>query len=162
VAGWFEVENESNPVVRPAQLRDAEEIAHLIVQLGYARPVAEVKRWIAELGQRQAAFVACLGPEVVGWIEVSIQHHLQSGPHALIGGLVVKDGVRGRRIGQQLCRQAESWSAGQGMKLLRVTSRSTRQDAHRFYLRDGYRPVKTSLVFEKSLTGCAPPNEVSS
>jgi hypothetical protein len=32
-----------------------------------------------------------------------------------------------------------------------VTSRSTREDAHRFYLRDGYERIKTSAVFEKVL-----------
>jgi len=35
------------------------------------------------------------------------------------------------------------------MERMRVTSRSTRLDAHRFYLRDGYRALKTSQVFEK-------------
>ncbi len=149
-------------VVRPVQMGDAGELAPLIVQLGYVRPAVEVARWIAELGPGQAAFVACLGAEVVGWIEVSIQHHLQYEPYALIGGLVVKEGVRGQRIGQRLCRQAEDWAAGQGLKEMRVTSRSTREDAHRFYLRDGYRQVKTSVVFEKKLGECAPSDEVSS
>jgi hypothetical protein len=33
-----------------------------------------------------------------------------------------------------------------------VTSLSTREDAHRFYLRDGYSEVKMSRVFEKRLS----------
>jgi hypothetical protein len=53
------------------------------------------------------------------------------------------------RIGRRLCEQAEAWSWEQGLETLRVTSRSTRLDAHRFYLRDGYSEVKMSHVFEK-------------
>jgi len=32
-----------------------------------------------------------------------------------------------------------------------VTSRMSREGAHRFYLREGYERVKTSAVFEKIL-----------
>jgi GNAT superfamily N-acetyltransferase len=67
----------------------------------------------------------------------------------MIGGLVVSDRVRSRGIGRRLCRRTEQWTWEQGLDTLRVTSRSTREGAHRFYLRDGYRDVKTSLVFEK-------------
>ena len=120
--------------------------------LGYRRPVEAVLHWIETLSAKeegQAAFVACLRGEVVGWIEVSIERRLQTAPFALIGGLVVKDGVRGLGIGRRLCEQAEAWTWQRQMDTLRVTSRSAREDAHRFYLRDGYREVKTSLVFEK-------------
>jgi predicted N-acetyltransferase YhbS len=98
----------------------------------------------------QTAFVACIESELIGWIEVSIVRHLQSTPFALIGGLVVKDGFRGERVGLRLCQHAESWSWNRGVSILRVTSRSTRPDAHRFYLRNGYLATKISHVFEKS------------
>ncbi len=77
---------------------------------------------------------------------------MQTPPFALIGGLVVKDGVRGLRIGKRLCERAEAWSKAQGVSLIpRHLSRTTRDDAHRFYLREGYTDVKTSRVFEKRL-----------
>lgn len=119
-------------------------------QLGYKRSASEIAAWME--GRRsatQAAFVACIADEVVGWIEVSVQHHLQSAPHALIGGLVVKDGLRNQRIGLRLCEQAEQWTWQQGLPALRVTSRSTRLDAHRFYERNGYTLTKLSHVYEK-------------
>jgi GNAT superfamily N-acetyltransferase len=77
--------------------------------------------------------------------------HLQSEPFALIGGLVVKDGYRGMGVGRRLCEAAEEWALEQGVTVIRVTSRSTRADAHRFYLRDGYTDVKISRVLEKRL-----------
>jgi len=146
-------ENAVEVVVRPMEPRDAQQVSLLSEQLGYPRAPEEILGWIEQLRTdrgNQAAFVACLSSEIAGWIEVSIEHRLQSPPSALIGGLVVKDGLRGRGIGRRLCEQAEAWSWQQKVSRLRVTSRSTRPEAHRFYVRDGYRTVKTSLVFEKN------------
>lgn len=139
-------------LVRGMEVRDAPEVAALCGQLGYERSSVEVHAWVAGLDSRsrgQAAFVAVLGAEVVGWIEVSIVEHLQTPAHALIGGLVVKDGVRGVGVGRALCEAVEHWSWETGVEALRVTSRSTREGAHRFYLRQEYREVKRSHVFEK-------------
>jgi GNAT superfamily N-acetyltransferase len=130
---------------------DAQAVSLLITQLGYSRTPEQVREWIASAcaSSQQTAFVACRNNEVAGWIEISIERRLQSSPFALIGGLVVKDGFRGQGIGRELCRRAEAWSWERLVETVRVTSRSTRPDAHRFYVRDGYRVVKTSMVFEK-------------
>jgi GNAT superfamily N-acetyltransferase len=143
-------------VLRHLEHGDAEGVGELIVQLGYGRPVTEVEQWIASLADRpetQVAFVACLGGELVGWIEASVEMRLQAPRFTLIGGLVVKNGVRGRGIGRSLCEQVELWSQQRGVDTVRVTSRSSREEAHRFYQRDGYQHTKTSLVFEKKLHG---------
>jgi len=140
--------------VRRVRLEDAEAVAELNRQLGYPATADEVRERIALLAscaENQAVLAACMNDEVVGWIEVAIVLHLQSPPFALIGGLVVKEGMRGQRIGRRLCEEAEAWAREKGMQMVRVTSRSTREDAHRFYLRDGFRDVKTSRVFEKFL-----------
>jgi predicted N-acetyltransferase YhbS len=132
---------------------DAEGVSELVTELGYRQTAASVRQWIEGLrrgGRAQAAFVASEGDDVIGWVEISIEYRLQSPPFALIGGLVVKDGTRSRGVGRALCAQAEAWAWEQGVETVRVTSRSTRSNAHRFYLRDGYEQVKTSLVFEKN------------
>jgi predicted N-acetyltransferase YhbS len=138
--------------IRPIELRDAAAVCVLIQQLGYMRPIHEVAHWIESLAkhaQTQAAFVAELDDEIIGWIEISIQHRLQSAPYALIGGLVVKDGFRNQRVGLRLSEQAEAWSWSKGVSAVRVTSRSTRLDAHRFYENNGYSLTKLSHIFEK-------------
>ena len=139
--------------IRRVREEDATAVAELNTQLGYPAPADEVRDRLAAIAKTrtQAVFVACLDGKVVGWIDVAITFHLQSEPFALIGGLVVKDGYRGMRIGRRLCEAAEQWAQDQGLRTVRVTSRSTRTDAHRFYLRDGYSEVKTSRVFEKAL-----------
>ena len=139
--------------IRPIRPEDAVAVTELVAQLGYERTPEQVRRWIEGLALRpnQAALVAELNGGVVGWVEVALEYRLQSDAFGLIGGLVVKDGVRGAGIGRRLCEQAESWSRQHGAKKIRVTSRSTREAAHRFYLRDGYRQTKISMVFEKPL-----------
>jgi GNAT superfamily N-acetyltransferase len=141
--------------VRVIALEDAAAVAELTVQLGYEASEAELKERIAALllnAQNQIALVACVGGDVVGWIEASIVRRLQSEPHTLIGGLVVKDGMRGLGVGKRLCAEVEAWTKNKGLMALRVTSRSTREGAHRFYLREGYRQTKISAVFEKVLS----------
>jgi GNAT superfamily N-acetyltransferase len=145
--------------IRAIAAGDAVAACELTRQLGYERTPAQISGWIAGLAGRereQQAFVACRGDEVIGWIEVAMQRHLQSDEFALIGGLVVKDGARSSGVGGQLCRHAERWAAECGVKAMRVTSRSTREAAHRFYERDGYERVKMSVVFEKALEGAGP------
>lgn len=143
-------------VIRAIAVEDADAVEELVRQLGYERTPAQIAGWIAALAGReheQQAFVACVGDDVVGWIEVALERRLQSEAYGHIGGLVVKDGVRGAGIGRQLCQHAERWVAEQGVMVMRVLSRSTRERAHGFYLRDGYRQVKMSCVFEKPLAG---------
>jgi predicted N-acetyltransferase YhbS len=141
--------------VREISSEDAAAVAALSVQLGYEASAAQIAERIAALlakAESQVALVACVGGEVIGWIEASIVRHLQSEPHTLIGGLVVRDGIRSLGVGRRLCAEIEAWSRNKGLMVVRVTSRSTREGAHRFYLREGYRLTKTSAVFEKVLT----------
>jgi GNAT superfamily N-acetyltransferase len=140
--------------VRPISSQDAEAAAELSGQLGYKASVETMRDRIEKLlchGSSQVAFVACIGAEVVAWIEIAIVQHLQSEPHAVVGGLVVRDDMRSRGIGSRLLSEAEDWSRKQGIPVVRVRSQAARQDAHRFYLREGYRLVNTSAVFEKTV-----------
>ncbi|HTB96185.1 MAG TPA: GNAT family N-acetyltransferase [Terracidiphilus sp.] len=140
--------------IRPMQMHDAPAVCELIAQLGYERSVDDVREWIQSIEstiEMQAAFVACLNENLLGWIEVSAESRLQSAPFALIGGLVVREGSRSLGIGRLLCAAAEQWARERGLKKVRVTSRTTRDDAHRFYLRNGFEVTKTSKVFEKLL-----------
>jgi GNAT superfamily N-acetyltransferase len=141
-------------LVRVISCEDAASVAALSAQLGYEISIEAIEEHIGRLSAcagSQVAFVACMGTVVVGWIEAAITHHLQSAPHSLITGLVVRDGMRGFGVGKRLCAEVEAWSREQGIVVLRVTSRMSREGAHRFYLREGFQQTKTSAVFEKIL-----------
>jgi GNAT superfamily N-acetyltransferase len=77
--------------------------------------------------------------------------HLQADVRAEIGGLVVAAGCRSQGIGARLVGHAEQWARERGMCGMVVRSQIKREDAHRFYLREGYERTKTSAVFSKEL-----------
>jgi GNAT superfamily N-acetyltransferase len=137
--------------IRVLRADDAETFAALSASLGYPASAGEVRSRIEVLAgsNDRMAFAAILQDAVVGWIDAAVERHLQSEPVVVIGGLVVRDDVRGRRIGQQLCLAVEQWAVQIGIGAVRVRSQMKRADAHRFYLRDGYTQVKISAVFEK-------------
>jgi GNAT superfamily N-acetyltransferase len=139
--------------IRPIQRADAAAAAVLCAQLGYSTDVPALLARMEQIAgdADRAVLVASLDDEVVGWIGLSIEYHLQSEPAALIGGLVVSERARGQGIGLRLSRAAEDWARTRGVARLRVRSNAIRERAHAFYLRDGYARVKTSAVFEKTL-----------
>lgn len=96
-------------------------------------------------------FVACSPEGVVGWIDIAIAQVLAAEPRAEIAGLVVSSSIRSRGVGRMLVARAEQWAVSRGLKEMLVRSRVSREDAHRFYLREGYGRTKTSAVFSKHL-----------
>jgi GNAT superfamily N-acetyltransferase len=141
--------------IRTMTLEDAQAVAELSSQLGYEVSVKEIAERILQMplnAEKQIAFVSCQGAEIVGWIEASLMTELQSPPYTLISGLVVREERRSLGIGKLLCAEIERWSRKHNVTLLRVTSRISREGAHRFYLREGFQRIKTWAVFEKKLS----------
>jgi GNAT superfamily N-acetyltransferase len=139
--------------IRRLTVEDAEAAAELSCQLGYPCSADDLRKRIDERARStdSIALGAVVDGEVVGWIDAAVEQHLQSSPCAVIGGLVVREGARGSGIGKSLCLEIEEWARGKKIPVLRVRSQIKREDAHRFYLREGYSKVKTSIVFEKPL-----------
>ncbi|MEO6815967.1 MAG: GNAT family N-acetyltransferase [Edaphobacter sp.] len=149
----------SSLIVRSVLLEDAKAISELSAQLGYEASSEAISQRIAQMSSHigsHAAFVACLksagSAEIVGWVEVTLMHELQSPSLTLITGLVVSEAHRSLGIGKRLCAEVESWSREQGVVKIRVTSRIAREGAHRFYLGEGFERIKTWAVFEKMLS----------
>jgi len=132
---------------------DAPEVALLSGELGYPAEPDAMRRRIESLIRQpdQAAFVASYPENVAGWISVAISHHLCVESRAEITALVVSSELRSRGIGRLLVERAEQWAASRGLKEMVVRSRVSREDAHRFYLREGYERTKTSAVFTRHL-----------
>lgn len=145
--------NFSDLVIREIGPDDAEAVAELSGELGYPMDPASMRRNIADLAgsAEHVVFAACLAGRVVAWIDVVVARHLVSAAQAEIAGLVVSGDVRSRGIGKLLVARAEQWAAERGLPAMLVRSRITREDAHRFYLREGYTRIKTSAVFRKEL-----------
>ena len=136
------------------EVGDAERVAELSYQLGYPISAdvarASIERILSMDGH--TAMVAELDSAVVGWIHCYVSAILEL-PETFveIGGLVVDDANRGKRIGSRLVEAAEQWTKNQGLCDLRVRSASHRAAAHDFYLKLGFDLKKTQLRFEKAL-----------
>src|ERR1700744_3191020 len=113
-----------NVMVRALLADDAEAVAALSTSLGYPTGVSEVRSRIEALARNsdRLALAATVQDVVVGWIDAAVERHLQSEPAVVIGGLVVRDDMRGRRIGQQLCQAVEEWAVQIGVSTVRVRS----------------------------------------
>jgi PhnO protein len=139
--------------IRRLTVEDAGAAAELCSQLGYPNSADELCKRIEERSRTtdSVVFAAVLDGQVVGWVDAFIEQHLQGSASVVIAGIVVRDTVRGMGIGKRLCLEVEDWARERSIPLVRVRSQIMREDAHRFYLRDGYRKVKTSVVFEKTV-----------
>lgn len=139
--------------LREIVVNDAAPAAELSAQLGYPVSADVMAQRIEALqsSPHHIVYVACVSEQIVGWIDVGIGDHLQSGRYCEIGGLVVATLFRSSGIGRQLVAKAEEWARQSGVSTMLVRSRTTREAAHRFYLREGYTQTKTSAVFTKEL-----------
>jgi GNAT superfamily N-acetyltransferase len=137
--------------IRRLTVEDAEAAPELSSQLGYPCSAGDLRERIEEMlrAADRVAFAAVVNGEMVGWIDAALERHLQAPASVVIGGLVVREDMRGRGVGKHLCVEVEEWARNKSVPLVRVRSQIKREDAHRFYLRGGYRKVKTSFVFEK-------------
>lgn len=137
-------------MIREAAASDAAALAALSTQLGYPAKPEEAAERLSALGAG-ALLVAEEDGAVLGWIHVCGIRFFQSPPFAEIGGLVVDEAARGKGVGRLLVQAAVRWAAEQGYGKLRVRSNVVREDAHRFYEREGFRRVKTQAVFDLKL-----------
>jgi GNAT superfamily N-acetyltransferase len=145
---------EGGLTIRPMSPSDAAQAAELSGELGYAATADAMHARLLQLADLRdhVVYAACLGDEVVGWIDVGVVHHLQSPPYGEIGGLVVSANHRGRGIGKKLVGMAEQWITGKGVTTILVRSQLAREAAHQFYLQQNFSRTKTSAVFSKRIT----------
>jgi GNAT superfamily N-acetyltransferase len=140
--------------MRPMVAADAPVVASLATQLGYPSSPDEIATRFEELRRRpedEVLVATDAEDKPIGWVHVARVAALETGPTALVGGLVVDEAHRSSGVGAELLAAAEVWAGRHGAVRMVVRSRTTRQRAHRFYERAGYVQIKLSHVFEKPL-----------
>lgn len=138
--------------IRRARRADAQEIARLAAELGYATTREEMDRRLAHLLSRPNHYiaVAAIAPHrLLGWMHVEHRRSLAGGEHAELMGLVVDATARRRGIGRTLLEAAEEWSAAKGATTLTVRSNAARELSHPFYEAHGFARTKTQHVYAK-------------
>ncbi len=137
--------------IREATAADAAALAALSTQLGYRTQPDEAAERLNALRPAGTVLAAEEDGAVLGWIHVCGVQFFQSPPFAEVGGLVVDEARRGKGVGKLLLQAAARWAAERGYRKLRVRSNVVREDAHRFYEREGFQRVKTQAVFDRKL-----------
>ena len=140
--------------VRPATPDDAERVAELSGQLGYAASTEEISSRMdgLERADHHAVFVA-EGDHgrAVGWIHVFLRRGLAIDLQAEIGGLIVDEACRGGGIGRSLVTKAEAWARNNGCTKIGVRANVKRDDAKAFYTSEGFAQIKQQVVLEKKI-----------
>jgi len=141
--------------VRRARPADAPRLAELSAELGYPMSREDAAERLAALESHgdHAILVAEADGRVAGWIQVSLPRIFETPTSAEIAGLIVGSEARNRGIGRLLVSAAVAWAAERDCRAVRVRSNVIRERAHAFYVREGFREIKTQKVFEKRLDG---------
>ena len=117
--------------IRTARTYDAQAIAELGGQLGYAATRQQIATRLAGIESEPASRVIVAednNGRVVGWLHVAARTQLTEDACAEVLGLVVDEPARGAGIGDALLRAAEDWARSTGC--VRVRVRSVRYAAH--------------------------------
>jgi GNAT superfamily N-acetyltransferase len=140
--------------IRTATLADAERLAPLATQLGYASTAEQIAaRLPAVLSDPESViFVAERNDgELLGYADVFLMRTLASDARAEVGGLVVADSCRSQGIGQMLMARVEEWAREKRCAAVSLRTNVIRERAHTFYERLGYTLVKTQKAYRKKL-----------
>ena len=143
--------------IRNASLSDAQALASLMCELGYKTTTAEMRQRLKSIlsDTRYRTFIADIDGQVCGMIgtvtHASHEHNDLSGK---IIALVVSKKQRRNGIGRSLIAAAEEDFAQRKITRVTLTTRFTREQAHKFYEARGF--SKTGFRFAKILPHVPP------
>ena len=140
-------------LLREARPEDVPALAELATELGYPSDAAVVSKRLHSLADQPGnrVLVAASDDGVAGWVHVFAAYRVESDGFAELGGLVVRETLRGSGLGRLLVEAAEGWAREAGLGQMRVRSYAVREATHRFYAHLGYATAKQQQVFAKPL-----------
>ncbi|HCZ37390.1 MAG TPA: hypothetical protein DHV26_15825 [Cytophagales bacterium] len=136
--------------ITEANRNHAEAIVSLLTQLGYTDSITAVEYRIEMHQQPGYKIFVATNQTVVGFIAIMIYQNLHiSGSIGRITAFCVDEQQRGKGIGTQLLRCAESFLKSEACYKVELTSNNRRTESHVFYSHQGYE--QTSQHFVKRL-----------
>ena len=142
--------------IRPATLKDVNEIGNLCAELGYPTSPEQIEEILEVLNKRTdhvAYVIEIKNGSIVGWVHAYLRWLLMTGLSAEVGGIVIQEAYRRQGLGKKLLQQIETWACRQGCQIVELHSGMQRDIAHEFYPSIGYTRIKSSWKYEKKLTG---------
>lgn len=141
--------------IRYANEKDLADLTSLITELGYKTTESEVICRLSKLNSNPDyhTLVAEIDNQVVGLLGLHIGIAYEfTGCYGRIVCLVVDHHYRKNGIGKQLIARAKKIVIEQGGNAITLNSgtRTEREDAHRFYLKNGFTAKSTGFVMKFS------------
>ena len=138
--------------LRNAVPADADDVAHLLSELGYPCDIADAAERISAIlaNERQALVVARRDGAVCGLVSLDFMYYLPLGTTTCrVTALVVTPTAQGMGIGRHLLKEAERRARAGGAARIELTSGAQRTEAHAFDQACGY--SGSSVRFVKAL-----------
>jgi len=138
--------------IRKATASDAQPVKYLLEQLGYHLPPESVKQKLAQMvgDPDNQVFVYETDELIQAFITLHFVPQLGlAGDLAVIGYFAVDEKERSQHIGRELEEYVTRLAAKRNCDRIQVHCNLKRQDAHRFYIRQGYH--ETRKYFTKQL-----------
>lgn len=126
-----------------------EALAALLPQLSSSPPPTADEVAAIAAHPDAVLFVARLDGRIVGSLTL-VTYRIPTGFKAWIEDVVVDETARGHRIGEDLTRAALDEARRRGAKAVSLTSRPSREAAHRLYQRVGF-AIRDTSVYRYSL-----------
>ena len=135
--------------IRKAQLSDSTAIQTLLQQLGYPDTeqflFTKLERMLID--PNEVLLVYELDSEVVAFISVHfIPQIALEGDFARISYFAVKDAIRGQGIGGEMEKFITALAKEKNCDRIEVHCHTRRSDAHRFYLRHGFKEAPKYFI----------------
>ncbi len=127
--------------VRSAVISDAEDIYYINkTSLGYDYDLDKQRNNLGAVlnDKTQVVFVADIGNKVVGYIHLTSYDVIYTDTYKNCLGLAVNNDYKRMGIGSALLNQGEIWAKENGAVGIRLCSGIERENAHKFYLSQGY------------------------
>ena len=139
------------PTIRAATVEDLPAIGEMAAQLGYPVDTLALQGRFESCVSRpdHLVLVAEADGRVVGYIHAALRHDLVYPAYAEVLSLCVEETARGNGIGPALLAQAEDWARDQQAAGLTLGTSQTRQQAHRFYEREGFHLEKVQRIYKR-------------
>ncbi|MEN9434600.1 MAG: hypothetical protein RLZZ422_2189 [Pseudomonadota bacterium] len=137
--------------IRLAEPKDAEAMAELLTQLGYANLPKQLAQFLNQAMPQQVNLVGVLDKKIVAVMSLMYFDYLPSlERYCRITTLVVEEKLRGWGIGKQLIDYAQQYATHHHCQVLELTTGLQRTAAHQFYESLGFEQV--SYKYTKRLT----------
>lgn len=147
------MQKERDIMIRSANEKDINGLAKLMGELGYPTTEIEMDQRFKKINANPLynTIVAEINGEIVGMIGIIIGYRYEKNEDYIrIVALVVASDYRKQGIGGKLIREVEKLAKKQGIKSLVLNSgnRKDRNDAHQFYIQNGFEGRATGFYKE--------------